>query len=55
MSTLLKNLPSYLSVIAFSFSTNLALINSLHASEITVMDDDGVEHVFDQPVMRIVS
>lgn len=55
MSTLLKNLPSYLSVIAFSFITNLALINSLHASEITVMDDDGVEHVFDQPVMRIVS
>lgn len=51
----MKNAPSYLSVIAFSLVTSLLLINRVGAAEITVIDDDGVEHVFNQPVKRIVS
>lgn len=51
----MKNASSYLSVIAFGLVASLLFINRVGAAEITVIDDDGVEHAFNQPVKRIVS
>lgn len=40
---------------AFSFAIGLIISLGIQASAITVVDDDGIEHVFEQPVKRIVS
>ena len=39
----------------FSLAVSVLICVGAQASPITVVDDDGIEHVFDQPVMRIVS
>ena len=44
---------SPLSLILISFM--LVASFGIQASSITVIDDDGIEHIFDQPVTRIVS
>lgn len=50
-----KKSPLVFILIVFSFVTGLVISLGAQAASITVVDDDGIEHVFDQPVKRIVS
>lgn len=45
----------FLILMAFSLAANLLISFSAQASSIFVVDDDGIKHIFNQPVTRIVS